>query len=481
MIPLRPRTWLAVCILTAASLLLLALRTAPIGSGLTGLAVIWAAAIPAFVYLQRVGCDTSPFLAYAGTYYIVFFGLPVFMAPLTFHSGNQTIVYLRAVVGDLSPAAVGLVAAGVVSMFGGAFFSRDWLFAKFRRFHLGQSPSARQLTLLYLMLAIAGLIHRLVPAVNNFPSIGQFLDPAGLLGLGGLILQWLRGELTRYEIAATVIALALAVYVRVYFLFLTDILSALVFVGFIFLRCGRIKILTTLAAVGVVLVVTYNVITVGRQSTGGTFADKIRGSAHEIGQMLVEAETTRPTGSGLWSGSDPVITYNRRFSNLVHRIGQIWIFQLVFDRTPDPVPYLGGETYRPLLTAVIPRLIYPDKPQERAGNMFGHRYHLLDPDNETSVNIPWITELLTNFGPLSVVLGMGVFGVLLGLLDKFFNQPDMGDMEFIIGLTMIYRLGYQESNFSEMTGSLPLLFLSLYVYFTVGPKFLERMLRTSQS
>jgi hypothetical protein len=45
----------------------------------------------------------------------------------------------------------------------------------------------------------------------------------------------------------------------------------------------------------------------------------------------------------------------------------------------------------------------------------------------------------------------------------------MNDLEFLIGLTLIFRLGYQESNFTVMTGSLPLLFAALYLYFRFGP------------
>jgi hypothetical protein len=63
-------------------------------------------------------------------------------------------------------------------------------------------------------------------------------------------------------------------------------------------------------------------------------------------------------------------------------------------------------------------------------------------------------------------------------MNRIFNAPGMSDPEFLIGLTLIYRLAYQESNFSVMTGSLALLFVSLYVYFRWGPLLLKRVAAT---
>ena len=92
-----------------------------------------------------------------------------------------------------------------------------------------------------------------------------------------------------------------------------------------------------------------------------------------------------------------------------------------------------------------------------------------------SLNLPWITELFINFGPLSVPLGMAFFGILLALLDRLFNEAHLKNLEFLIGLTIIYRLVYPESNFSVTTGTLPILFLSLVIYFCLGNKILSHL------
>jgi hypothetical protein len=67
---------------------------------------------------------------------------------------------------------------------------------------------------------------------------------------------------------------------------------------------------------------------------------------------------------------------------------------------------------------------------------------------------------------------MALFGIALAALDWWFNVPGMNDTAFLVGLTIIYRLGYQELNLSVMTGSLAPLFAALYVYFRWGLSWL---------
>jgi hypothetical protein len=76
-----------------------------------------------------------------------------------------------------------------------------------------------------------------------------------------------------------------------------------------------------------------------------------------------------------------------------------------------------------------------------------------------------------------VLIGMATFGILLAFLDRTLNAPGMSDLEFLVGLTLIFRLVYPESNFSVMTGSLVPLFAALYIYFAVGSKLIRRVIR----
>lgn len=98
------------------------------------------------------------------------------------------------------------------------------------------------------------------------------------------------------------------------------------------------------------------------------------------------------------------------------------------------------------------------------GNIFGRRYNYLSRnDFTTAFNLPWIVEMYANFGYLGVLIGMPLVGLLLAFLEQKLNHPSMNMLEFVLGATVLFRLVYQESDFSLMTGSVVTLSLSLYV------------------
>ena len=158
-----------------------------------------------------------------------------------------------------------------------------------------------------------------------------------------------------------------------------------------------------------------------------------------------------------------------RFMPLVRRISRIVVFSYVYDKTPDEVPFFDGASYRPLLTAIVPRLVWRDKPEEHFGQVFGHRYRIIWPsDRITSSNVSWLIEMYANFGIVGVILGMVLAGTLLACLMTTFNNPAMSSLEFVTGSAVIFWLAYPDSNLSLMTGSIPVLALSLWLYFRFG-------------
>ena len=69
---------------------------------------------------------------------------------------------------------------------------------------------------------------------------------------------------------------------------------------------------------------------------------------------------------------------------------------------------------------------------------------------------------------------MCLVGLFLGFLERVFNAPGMTDLEFTLGLSLIFPLVYPESNFSVMVGSMLPLFIALLVYFCVGSLALKQ-------
>ena len=144
----------------------------------------------------------------------------------------------------------------------------------------------------------------------------------------------------------------------------------------------------------------------------------------------------------------------------------------VTERSPDDVPYWRGETYRGLLVNVIPRVLWPGKPEETWGNAMGQRYRILAlSDRVTSVNIPWLVELFINFGVLGVLLGMFGIGVFMAAIDRIFNAGGMTPLEALSGIAIVAPLVYHDSNFTLMTGSLIPLMACIFLYFRVGLTF----------
>ena len=91
-------------------------------------------------------------------------------------------------------------------------------------------------------------------------------------------------------------------------------------------------------------------------------------------------------------------------------------------QTPEPQPYLRGETYYPLLFKPVPRFLYPDKPTEVTD--LGQRYGLIAAGNETNrYNLHQLGELYLNFGIAGALAGMFLLGAALRAIYGMFCRP----------------------------------------------------------
>ncbi|HTT74467.1 MAG TPA: hypothetical protein VMF50_00630 [Candidatus Binataceae bacterium] len=136
----------------------------------------------------------------------------------------------------------------------------------------------------------------------------------------------------------------------------------------------------------------------------------------------------------------------------------------VLHDTPRIVPYWNGATYYPLLFKPLPRILFPDKPEEVTGQAFGHRYGLLNQSNfETSYNLPQLIEGYVNFGLPGVVLSMLLFGILYRLVQLTFIHENMGFGSLISGIYLSVKLLQIESATSLVLGDViwTLVFLSI--------------------
>jgi hypothetical protein len=148
----------------------------------------------------------------------------------------------------------------------------------------------------------------------------------------------------------------------------------------------------------------------------------------------------------------------------VSRINHLVTMAAIVRDTPARLPFIHGDSYRPLLTKWIPRALWPGKPEERLGNGWAQRYGFLgEHDSGTSYNLPWEPEMFMNFGWPGVVGISFLLGVGYRLLwRRCMAQPETA-IQYAIGLTLAQTLVFTESNFSLQVGTVVILGILLWI------------------
>lgn len=137
------------------------------------------------------------------------------------------------------------------------------------------------------------------------------------------------------------------------------------------------------------------------------------------------------------------------------------------EKTPTKVPYWEGESYLNLIYKFIPRIIWRDKPKEEMGQLFGHRYEILDKWNfTTSMNTPLITEGYINFGFFGF---FGIFILMSYLMARVFITSNLKYTKQLsslqtllsglnVAIVLVFVIQW-ESNFSMVFGKIIILFI----------------------
>ena len=139
---------------------------------------------------------------------------------------------------------------------------------------------------------------------------------------------------------------------------------------------------------------------------------------------------------------------------------------MVQEKTPSKVPFWNGESYLNLFFKFIPRFIWKDKPKEEMGQLFGHRYEILDRWNlTTSMNTPILAEAYMNFGLFgffSIYLVMSYILARAFISSNLKNQNENSLKSLLSGLNVAISLTFLiqwESNFSMVFGKVIILFI----------------------
>lgn len=452
----------AVLIFTVSILSIYLLDNRPKSISITNaffaLGITWLGLLPSLLYLLDRNRPPMPFFPLVGLFYATNFGLPIFASDVKLPGRFQLY--------NVSSTALVVVLLGIVGMLIAFFASKSSLWKNVSPIRLpGPFPLGKLLTVIWILL-IGHIAFLYLPSLQNIPSLGQFLDPVGYVAYGIFYIIWARRKLPSIQVW-----LLLGVFVPLEVIkgFATGSLAQVMLLGLfimIVIWYERKRIPLVLILVTALFLVTFNSVKLeyryltwveGRFSLNSI--EKVFESAQLFVDLAIKYHTNPPKAAN--DDESPLIS-------IIGRTGTIAVFSQVIEDTPTRVNYWGGETYLPLFTKFIPRFLWPDKPTEIIANQFGRRYgYLAWNDFYTAFNLPWIIEMYVNFGTIGVLAGMPLVGVLLAFIEQKLNNPKMNPMEFVIGATVMFRLFYQESNFSLMAGNVLNLSACLYILFHV--------------
>lgn len=160
--------------------------------------------------------------------------------------------------------------------------------------------------------------------------------------------------------------------------------------------------------------------------------------------------------------------YSAAYQKLSGRMDNLVTFSRVVEMTPRYVPYWEGYSYSTLLSSFIPRLFMPKKPEKRLGQEFGHRYMFLNPrDVTTSYNLPMVIEMYINFGPIAIIVGMFILGLIYRALYALFNHPASGDGGLLLSTMIFINLLNIDSDFSLVFGNIIQYMILFYIILKV--------------
>jgi hypothetical protein len=446
------------------------------------ISIVLAGAIPTLWSLRATNPSYFPLFSIVGFFYAISFGIPFFMLDLIWPEGFSEIGYYRLTSfpvrdGIATPNAMALVLGGIMAFTATFILLRPRMSKIIGHLRFSTNPNPSALRLLCYGLLLGFLAHEFIPVVQKLPSLPHFLGRTGFVAFAVFFVAWQERLIGKYEAAFIfgVILPSVIIHKTITGLYTPILLLGLLFFFLIwptYKKSASVIVLVSVIFLGLFYVPAqeYRAQTNLPQYT----------SVEENSALSRKAVFFIKISAAVWSGDKIVRFENREYA--LHRVNILTIlgrriflmplFTHVYDETPDNIPYWAGKTYKNLLTKFIPRAVWAGKPEERFGREFGVRYGMIAPNDQTSVNIPWIIELLANFGPLGVLLGMAIIGIFFAVMDRFFNSREMPPFERAVGLGIAFRLAYPESNFSVMFGDLAPLTIVLFLYFYFGLKWL---------
>lgn len=166
-------------------------------------------------------------------------------------------------------------------------------------------------------------------------------------------------------------------------------------------------------------------------------------------------------------------------TRLFHSINSL---NIISKFTPEIVPFFQGNSYKIIYSKFIPRDLWNNKPEDIQGNFWGHRYFILNPeDNTTSWNFPVLNEFYANFGIIGVVFGMFFLGFFTKLLLIKLWTKNSSNIEMLTSSVIIFNLFFLENNLSQIIGKIInefIFFNIIFLFLYLLVKFISRYFKS---
>ena len=449
---------------------------------LLAVGIIAVGAFPSAWYYFRKSPFRFPLFPIAGLYYAICFGLPFLLLDVFWPTGFPEAGYVNAVIlpvrdGIGAPNAMVLVLAGI-GAFVAVFISlRGVLESRMVGFGFGVQLSPGPFRVLAYAMLAGYMAQEFIPAIRDLPSIGHVLDRIGYVAFAVFFAAGQMRVIRKAEVWAVFgVGLPMVVMHKLF----TSLMTPVILFGLLlFILCWPVykkRAIVILGASALCAALFYFPAQEFRAQIGLPQFKSSAANESLVGKISFFGRIS----AAVWAKDTEIEFENRTYAltgagaltAFGRRIFLMPLFNHVYAKTPEPVPYWGGETYRNFFTNLVPRAFWAGKPEERFGREFGIRYGLVSQDDHSSVNVPWIIELLANFGAVGVIAGMAVIGFLFAVIDRFFNSKTVTPIERAVGIGLMFRWAYPESNFTVMCGDLLPLTVACYIYFRFGSKWL---------
>ena len=186
------------------------------------------------------------------------------------------------------------------------------------------------------------------------------------------------------------------------------------------------------------------------------------------GNIIEDLQNTYSVYKELFSNFNFSIIINVLRAIFADRLNNLSVVGIIVGNTPQIWDFKYGYSYFMLFIAMIPRIIWPDKPSiSFYANDFGRNYGFISPyDYSTSIDMTWIGEMFINFGWYGMFVGF-LYGFLYQTIYSYFLRrgklTNLSILLYTLSLYYMIRGGMFAIQFS---GLVKVIFLFLVILYT---------------